>query len=370
MEVIRKYDPLIVTPENKGVYQLPVRNSAGKVVDISGYTEVYRRQDKREQCTVSNYYFHLHDDKIVVVGDDQTPYNDWNDFLTKKFPVDKYLADDDDLVTWGHYGRNYRFRLNSNGTLKLVSQSGSDEFKHRCTPVVEQLERYRDIIKVYSDRGDLVILLSNGFLHYWHCETCDIMDLHEYDVADLIIFQQQVVVHTKQGKIIYDPHKLPSTALRSLTFEAIRREKIFGGHFFSPSEEIVDFRSFSHVGQSFDLIYGFNEDGRVQIFSFGGSIKQLTLPFSLKTMLYPSFYSSVGYYVSSDGSSYEYNYHLKELKGIKKLQAVIRGGFCTESGDFYKAEDEKVLSYKYSTVPVRTGIKQVYQCEMYYAFLY
>ncbi len=56
------------------------------------------------------------------------------------------------------------------------------------------------------------------------------------------------------------------------------------------------------------------------------------------------------------------------MEGINYLKAVTRGGYCTENGDFFKTSGD--YSKKHESEPSRRGIKDVFECDDYYAFTY
>lgn len=403
-------------------YVLPVQTSTGEVIDIAGYTECFKQWVDAEKKEEAYYYIHLPDDRIAPIGKYAASFVDWNDFLSKTFDrtidQDKAIAvisdrchcvptsriikrshgvylcedgttydcvgyvrhgeenyrDNRDIVRWGY---NFVFALSNEGKLRLVSYNDDSHTFDKSKPIVAQIESYSDIVKAVSSATgwELAFLQKNGTVVFVGRE------IHEYsgwhDVCDIVISHHGLLALTKQGEILYPPEQHFEPRWRS--FENIRRETTGKGYFYPDIGKDIDFSSFSHVYHVENYIYGFNEDGKAQVFSFAGEFKpfkSFNLPFELKRMLFYRQKAKYGnvidrfYFVAKNGTSYSWEVwkeenKYEELLEVKNLKAITRGGYVTEAGDFFQTKGDYVRTH--STTPTRHGIEEVYECPDYFA---
>lgn len=406
-------------------YVLPVQTSTGEVIDIAGYTECFQQWVDEEKKEDSYYYVHLPNDQIVPIGRCAASFSDWNVFLAKTFtkPIDQerafakiesryhctpkskvikeingvylcaYLCEDgtvydcagylvtneanyrdnQDIVSWNY---DTVFALSNEGKLRLVSYNGSSENLRKMKPIITQIESYSDVVKAVSgEHGwELAFLLKNGTVVFVRWDIQEYTDWE--DVRDIVISRHGVIALTSQGKFLYPEGQFFETRWRS--FEIIRRETTGKGYFYPAVEEHVDFSNFSHVYHTENYIYGFSNVGKAAVLDLCEKQHVITLPFCVKRML---FYRQITkekneidrfYFVGENGTSYYWSSWKKEpciteLPGIKGLSAITRGGYVTDTGDFFRTSGDYIRTH--STIPEIQGVQEVYECPDYFAFL-
>ena len=323
---------------NNQSYLLPVKNVAGEIIDIANYSE----------CVIHgpNHYFHLPENRIVVVGDDTAIYNNWNDFLSKStIIIDQkaaretiqahhhyryeptsqiikaigpnsfrehgvYLCEDGtvydcsgyvqypeenyknnvDIVEWYDRGAKYVFALKKNGSLSLVSRYGTDEHKSLTSPdpVVERILKIKNIIKIIYFWSKLIVLKSNGEVIAFNGDEYSDDNTEELlltDIADITDSKRGVLfAKTIHGETVIYPEK-EKKYFQQFSFDKIILENSIHGKYLFPQPMETDFSSCSKVYYDNEYTYGFDDNNNVYLFRLCGEVIKRELPFTIKRIL-------------------------------------------------------------------------------------
>lgn len=415
-EQLNAEDPCCLKIETRNRIRLPVKTSSGEIVDISGYYEYCELNNDTDCGDKRFYYIHMPDNSIVSIGEGAAQYSSWDEFLINnpRTVIDQEKAADaikkkyhcnaqgkivkdvrgnyldeygtaynctgyyrvskhnyqnvKDLFEWYYCGAKYVFALYSNGSINLINVMGAVDFFKNIEQNAKYFNELENISKVVSkDASSFAFLHFNGEVSFMDHTPEKLYKLAGWeDIVDITFCSGTLVGLTKQGRMLFHPKTIQVYEWE--TFDYIVKRKNSRGRFDRASLNAADFRNYPLVYHKGKTIYGFKRDGSMLEYNLSRSGQYYRYPITLKRVIFSSSHGM--YFVSEDGRSYQrkWDSEVEELKGVYDLQTIVRGGYCTERGEYF--DKWTINRPEQEIAPTRTGIRTIHECEEYYAFLY